>query len=200
VEGHPDDPGEVDLLPPGAPTIPLLRIALAFYGAVFALILAWSFWSGDSIFYVSAEAQSRGPAPARDTVVGLAAAAALIYLSDAVARRTRWGEAFARELAAQIGRRSLRDCILLALVSGLVEEAFFRGVLQPRLGLVLASLIFGLAHLVPKRELLPWAGIAMGMGFLLGGLFITTGNLVAPVVTHIGVNAVNLKRLGDRYG
>jgi membrane protease YdiL (CAAX protease family) len=200
VEGHSDDPGNVDLLPPGATNLPLLRIALIFYGVVFALIVAWSLWSGDSIFYVSPEAQSRGPAPARDTVVGLAAAAALIYLSDEVTRRTRWGEAFARELAAQIGRRSLRDCILLALVSGLVEEAFFRGALQPRLGLVLASLIFGLAHLVPKRELLPWAGIAIGMGFLLGGLFIATGNLVAPVVTHIGVNAVNLKRLGDRYG
>ena len=99
-----------------------------------------------------------------------------------------------------IGKRSLRDCIVLAVASGLVEEAFFRGALQPRLGLVVASLVFGLAHFVPKRELLPWSGFAIGMGFLLGGLFIATGNLVAPVVTHVGLNAVNLKRLGDRYG
>jgi hypothetical protein len=178
----------------------VVRIALVFYGSVAAAVAVWALWSGDSIFYASAEAQIRGAAPVRDTAVGLAAAAALIYVSDAITRRTRWGEALARELAAMIGKRSLRDCIVLAVASGLVEEAFFRGALQPRLGLVVASLIFGLAHFVPKRELLPWSGFAIGMGFLLGGLFIATGNLVAPVVTHVGLNAVNLKRLGDRYG
>jgi hypothetical protein len=136
----------------------------------------------------------------RDVALGLAVAAVLIYLSDELTRRTRWGEAMARVLAAMIGKRSVRDCIVLGVASGLAEEAFFRGALQPQVGLVVASLIFGLAHFVPQRDLLPWAGIAIGAGILLGSLFIATGNLVAPVVTHIGVNAVNLKRLGDRYG
>jgi membrane protease YdiL (CAAX protease family) len=178
----------------------VVRIALVFYAAVAAAVAGWSLWSGDSILYVSAEAQRRGLEPVRDVTLGMVAAAALIYLSDEITRRTRWGEALARELAAMIGKRSIRDCIVLALASGLVEEALFRGVLQPRLGLLVASLLFGLAHLVPRRELLPWAGFAIAMGFMLGGLFIATGNLVAPVVTHVGLNAVNLKRLGDRYG
>ncbi len=200
MESQTDEPPDGGLLPRGATSPPVVRIALVFYAGVAAAVAGWALWSGDSIFYASAEAQSRGAAPVRDTAVGLAAAAALIYLSNAITRRTRWGEALARELAAMIGKRSLRDCIVLAVASGLVEEAFFRGALQPRLGLVVASLVFGLAHFVPKRELLPWSGFAIGMGFLLGGLFIATGNLVAPAVAHIGVNAVNLKRLGDRYG
>jgi hypothetical protein len=200
VEDRPNDSGEVDLPPRGALSPSVVRIALVFYGVLLTAAVGWSLWSGDSIFYISPEAQRRGAAPARDTVLGLTAAAALIYLSHEITRRTRWGETMARALAGMIGKRSLRDCIILAVASGLAEEAFFRGALQPRLGLVTASLIFGLAHFTPKRELLPWAGFAIVAGFLLGSLFIATGNLVAPIVTHIGVNAVNLKRLGDRYG
>jgi hypothetical protein len=178
----------------------VVRLALFFYGVLLTAAVGWSLWSGESIFYISPEAQRRGAAPARDAALGLAGAAALIYLSDEITRRTQWGETMARALAKIIGRLSLRDCIILAVASGLAEEAFFRGALQTRWGLVAASLIFGLAHLAPKRDLLPWAGFAVGAGFLLGSLFIATGNLVAPIVTHIGVNAVNLKRLGDRYG
>ncbi len=200
MEGPPNGPGEVDLPPRGPTHPPLVQTALIVYGVLFAAAVGWSLWSGHSLFYASPEAQHRGAAPVRDAGMGLAAAAVLIYLSDALTRRTRWGEAMARELAAMIGKRSLRDCIVLAVASGLAEEAFFRGALQPRLGLVAASLVFGLAHLVPRRDLLPWVGFAIGAGFLLGGLLIFTGNLVAPVVTHIGVNVVNLKRLGDRYG
>ena len=200
MEDHPNGPSEVDPPPGGATSPSLVRIALVFYGVLFAVAVGWSLWSGDSIFYVSPEAEHRGAAPVRDAALGLAVAAALIYLSDELTRRTRWGEAMARVLAAMIGKRSVRDCIVLGVASGLAEEAFFRGALQPQVGLVAASLIFGLAHFVPQRDLLPWAGFAIGAGILLGSLFIATGNLVAPVVTHIGVNAVNLKRLGDRYG
>jgi hypothetical protein len=104
-----------------------------------------------------------------------------------------------RSLAELVGKRSLRDCIVLAVASGVAEEAFFRGVLQPALGWLLASLIFGLVHLAPKRELLPWTGFALAAGLVLGALFESTGNLVAPIVAHVGINAVNLRRLVVRY-
>src|SRR5688572_30815737 len=39
-----------------------------------------------------------------------------------------------------------RDIPLLAILSAVVEEFFFRGVLQPIIGLGPASLVFGLAH------------------------------------------------------
>ena len=108
-------------------------------------------------------------------------------------------ESLARALGRLLGRLSLAQCVLLAAVSGVAEEAFFRGVLQPRIGLLAAALVFGLAHFVPRRELAPWALFAFAAGLLLGILFESTGNLVAPVVAHASINAVNLWLLSERY-
>jgi len=124
----------------------------------------------------------------------------VIALSYEFTRRTQWGETLARLLAALIGPLRTSQCLLLALVSGVAEEVFFRGVLQPRIGLVAASVLFGLAHFAPSRELLPWTLFSLAAGFLLGVLFDATGNLIAPVLTHVLVNAVNLQLLIKRYG
>ena len=134
-----------------------------------------------------------------DTGLGLAVAAATIALSRKITECTRWGDAMGRALAELLGERSVRDCMLLAVASGVAEEAFFRGALQPAVGWLPASLIFGLVHFAPKRELLPWTGFALCAGLLLGALFEFTGNLVAPIVAHVGINAVNLRRLVVRY-
>ncbi len=124
----------------------------------------------------------------------------LIGLSDWTTRVTRWGDALARALAEALGPLSLPDALLLAAASGFAEELFFRGALQPRVGWLLASLLFGCVHFVPRREFLPWTVFAVGAGFLFGGLFLWTGNLVAPIVAHAVVNGVNLPLLVRRYG
>ena len=64
----------------------------------------------------------------------------------------------------------------------------FRGVLQTGLveiagkwpGLIAASIAFGLAHPISK----PYVITATLVGIFLGGLFLMTGNLLAPVVAH----------------
>jgi membrane protease YdiL (CAAX protease family) len=191
---------EVRAPAPRGDDVPVVKLALCFYGALFAVALAWSTWSGRSVFYASQAAADEGIAPLVDTAVGLAVAAATIGLSRQITERTKWGDAMGRALAELVGKRSLRECIVLAVASGVAEEAFFRGVLQPALGWLLASLIFGLVHFAPKRELLPWTGFALAAGLVLGALFESTGNLVAPIVAHVGINAVNLRRLVVRYG
>jgi len=180
--------------------VSVVKLALCFYGALFAVALAWSTWSGRSVFYASRAAAEAGVAPLLDGAAGLAVAAATIALSRKITECTQWGDAMGRALAELLGKRSLRDCIALGVVSGVAEEAFFRGVLQPALGWLAASLIFGLVHFAPRRELLPWTGFALCAGLVLGGLFEVTGNLVAPIVAHVGINAVNLRRLVVRYG
>ncbi|HEX9814614.1 MAG TPA: CPBP family intramembrane glutamic endopeptidase [Myxococcota bacterium] len=180
--------------------VSVVKLALCFYGALFAVALAWSTWSGRSVFYASRAAAEAGVAPLLDGAAGLAVAAATIALSRKITECTQWGDAMGRALAELLGKRSLRDCIALGVVSGVAEEAFFRGVLQPALGWLTASLIFGLVHFAPRRELLPWTGFALCAGLVLGGLFEVTGNLVAPIVAHVGINAVNLRRLVVRYG
>lgn len=78
--------------------------------------------------------------------------------------------------------------LLVSAAAGMGEEALFRGVLLPAFvgwlglpaGLVLTSILFGLAHLVTRT----YALLAGLIGLYLGLLLVMTGNLLVPVVTH----------------
>jgi hypothetical protein len=82
-----------------------------------------------------------------------------------------------------VRRASLAELVLGASMAGLAEELFFRGVLQPRIGLVAASLVFGILH-GPSRGLLPLAAWAAVAGCFLGLLHDATGNLALPTLVH----------------
>ena len=85
-----------------------------------------------------------------------------------------------------------RDLVLISILSGVGEEAFFRGALQPVLGIVAASLLFGALHVGPDRRYLVWTVWAVGAGFLFGFLYSWTGGLLAPVTAHVLHNAATL--------
>ena len=86
----------------------------------------------------------------------------------------------------------VRDLILVSVMSGVGEEAFFRGALQPVLGIVATSLLFGALHVGPDRRYLVWTVWAVGAGFLFGALYEWTGGLLAPVTAHVLHNAATL--------
>jgi uncharacterized protein len=91
----------------------------------------------------------------------------------------------------------LRDCRLvelaiIAALAGVGEEMLFRGIVQAAvaaeiggphgiwLGLFIAAVLFGLLHpITPTYALL--AGL---IGLYLGGLWLASGNLLAPIVAH----------------
>jgi membrane protease YdiL (CAAX protease family) len=178
-----------------------VRLACLFYGGMAALALLWRgpLVSGP-VFFASERAAAEGVRWGADLGAGLASAAAVIVLSRELTRRTRFGDALARSLARAIGPLTHGQIALLALLSGCAEELLVRGALQPHLGLLATSLVFGLAHFVPRRELAPWALFSTAAGLLLGSLFEWTGNLLAPIAAHIGINAVNLELLLAEYG
>ena len=191
-----DGPNAADL---GESTF--VRFGLLFYGAMMAAALVWRVGLyGEPILYASAEAEAAGIRPIRDVGLGVVVGLLVVGVSHVATVRTGWGERLARRLAESLGPVSTPNAILVAMASGLGEELFFRGALQPRVGLVLASLLFGLVHFVPRREMLPWPGFAVVTGLVLGAMFEWTGNIVAPVVAHIVVNGVNLPYLVRRYG
>lgn len=176
----------------------LVRLALVFYAALFALALAWRrLGQGESLLLAAPDAEIHW---LRDGALGLAAGAALVAGSAWLTRRVPAGERLARALAEAIGPLRPGQAWVLALASGIGEEALFRGALQPVVGLWLATLLFALAHFVPRRDLLLWSAFSGVAGLLLGGLYAATGNLVAPIVTHVLVNRVNLMRLVREYG
>jgi membrane protease YdiL (CAAX protease family) len=157
-------------------------------------------WQGEPIWARSVAIPAAGETWLRDVGIGVAVGAILLGLSELATRRTRWGESLARSLAEGLGPLAVPDALLLASASGLAEELFFRGALQPVAGWFWASLLFGVLHFVPRREFAPWTVFAVLAGMLFGGMYEWTGNLTAPVVAHTLVNGVNLPRLVREYG
>ncbi|HZC18452.1 MAG TPA: CPBP family intramembrane glutamic endopeptidase [Rubrobacteraceae bacterium] len=97
------------------------------------------------------------------------------------------------ELAPRLVDSARRgDLVLVSVFSGVGEEAFFRGALQPALGLVAASILFGALHVGPDRRYLAWTLWAVGAGFLFGFLYEWTGGLLAPAIAHVLHNAATL--------
>jgi membrane protease YdiL (CAAX protease family) len=84
------------------------------------------------------------------------------------------------------------DLVVISVFSGAGEEAFFRGGLQPVLGIVITSVLFGALHIGPDRRYLAWTLWAVGAGFLFGFLYEWTGGLLAPMTAHVLHNAATL--------
>ena len=94
-------------------------------------------------------------------------------------------------LVPMFSETSYRDIVLISVAAGVGEELLFRGVVQPAIGLVPASVIFGAAHFGGRGMLMfsIWAGL---IGLIFGWLAITSDGLLAPIVAHAGYDAIAL--------
>jgi membrane protease YdiL (CAAX protease family) len=132
-------------------------------------------------------------------LMGLGAAGFLIGLFLYSIRNFLW----ARQLEAELSRilvpiRPWENAII-SLLSGFAEELFFRGALQPVIGLIPASLLFGCAHFVPRSPFWPWALQAVFAGFLLGSLYELTHFLYPVMVAHSVTNFVLILIMNRQY-
>jgi uncharacterized protein len=83
---------------------------------------------------------------------------------------------------------TLGQLALIAVLAGVGEELLFRGVAQtllvrwtnPLVGLLLGSLLFGLAHAVSKL----YFTLALLIGLCFGWLTMSYNDLIAPIVAH----------------
>lgn len=176
-----------------------VRTALIFYGAMGCAALLWRMASSSqTIFEPGVEsvvaASNLWTAAGAGLLVGLAS----VGISEMLTRGTELGERLADVLAESLAGISIGDAILLAVASGTAEEMLFRGALQPAVGIVWASLIFGACHFLPRRDVAIWSLYAVVMGFAFGWLFEWTGHLLAPIVAHTVVNGINIPRLARR--
>ncbi len=91
----------------------------------------------------------------------------------------------------------LMNLVYMVLFVGVGEELLFRGVIQrdlthafgPAAGLVLASSVFCVMHLVGRS--ISELALVFSMGIIFGYLYYKTGSLTAPIVAH-GVGNVML--------
>jgi len=133
-----------------------------------------------------------------DLALGLGAGLLLLGLWAAAERIFPLARDLEAKLAQALGPLSGSEAFALALLSGFAEELFFRGAVQGTLGVVGATILFGLLHSGPGKELRLWTLFALLAGAVLGLLMVWRGNLLGPVAGHFLVNAVNLRRLADR--
>lgn len=88
----------------------------------------------------------------------------------------------------------LPDLVWLGLLPGLSEELLFRGVMLPAWGsswlaVALTSGLFGVLHLNGLQRW-PYALWAAIIGAVLGTVALLSGNLLVPVLAHVGTNAI----------
>jgi membrane protease YdiL (CAAX protease family) len=80
--------------------------------------------------------------------------------------------------------------LAISVSAGVVEETFFRGFLQPRMGILLSTVLFALAHASYQA---PLQLVAVTLLSLLYGLLVQwRRSIVAAIVAHVFFDAVQL--------
>lgn len=193
---------------PLRPRVSLLAVVV-FYGLMVLLAVGLAEWQLDRLpLQVMPE---RVPVW-QSGLAGAALAALVIVFSRASELHFDWARRMSRAMQRLLGRLRTRDVALMAVASGVGEELLFRGfflawLLQLGAGdgaptgswmavsLLISSLVFGLAHTAPERDLRGWWVFAFVVGILFGGLTLWTGDVIAAVVAHLTINYFNLLAL-----
>jgi hypothetical protein len=186
-------PGPSDSRRPAVPR--LYNIAWFFYLLLAASAVVWIGMRRGTIGVATFFDPSRWYL---DVVWGAAAGLALVGLWWIVGRHFAAARRFEDLLSGLLGSLDAAQAIGLALLSGFAEELFFRGAVQDTWGFWIASALFAALHTGRDRGMLIWTAFALVAGLLFGGLVLLSGNLLAAMVAHVLVNAINLRRLARR--
>lgn len=142
----------------------------------------------------------RTPAVGREVAVGVAAGfgawlavLAAVFVFALVLAALSGDDLLPKAPPAIIPWIAARPLLLrfgIAASAGLVEEAFFRGFLQPRIGIGLSTLFFALAHLSYDQPIM-LVGVTL-LSLLYGGLTRWRQNIWPAVVAHFLFDAIQL--------
>ncbi len=125
-------------------------------------------------------------------ICGLCIGLLVVRFSRYSVYKFTWAQELHKEFRSIFGPLRSIEIFTFAAVSSAAEEIFFRGVMQIELGIIASSLIFGALHLATDKRLIVWSLQAAIMGFVLGGLYWFSGDLLAPVTAHFVINYQNL--------
>ncbi|HEY6880833.1 MAG TPA: CPBP family intramembrane glutamic endopeptidase [Polyangiales bacterium] len=109
--------------------------------------------------------------------------------------RTRWARTLRDSLRSALIGATRPRLFVLATLSAVAEELFFRAALMPWLGVAVSSLLFGLLHVSARETYLGWMLWASVMGLVFACLFLGSGSLLAPMLAHATINYENMQYL-----
>ncbi len=82
----------------------------------------------------------------------------------------------------------LYQVLIVLLIGSFVEEVFFRGFLQKRTNLWIASILFALSHIIYLSFTQVVGTLALGL--LLGYQYEKTGGVYSPILSHTFYNLI----------
>ncbi len=170
----------------------IIILCLLIYGSVGLLSIFWLWWRGELNLLV-------GDKPLLMTTYGIGVGLAIVGAWKLLTLFFKRAQYLEQSLSKELGPLSLETAFVLALLSGVGEELFFRGVIQPQIGLWWTSLIFGMLHIPFRKEMLMWPIYAFLMGLFLGWSFELSGSLVFPIVVHFVNNWINLWLMSKKF-
>ncbi len=173
----------------------LVAIAGAFYGPILLIALLWG-WLRDlwPQWWTLEGPAEVGSAIQAGCLLGLLGVGLSWQLTRSVPGIRKLSDRIGMVLAGQTGW----NAIALALFSSIGEEFFFRGCLQSEFGLWPATVLFAIVHIGNERLWLWWTATAFVAGIGLGVLYEHYGGLLAPILMHFVINAINIHLLGLR--
>jgi membrane protease YdiL (CAAX protease family) len=165
----------------------------SFYGVmiVAALVLQLGFGGRAGAIWVPYPGRAGSPLEV-EIAVGLGVGLGVVLLSRLGSAWLDWASRLDAWFRDVLGALTARDILAMAVLSALAEEIFFRGFLQPRLGLWATAILFGVVHFPFERRLIPWTLSATAMGFVFGCMVEVYGTLLPAVLAHFTVNYFNL--------
>ena len=179
---------------PDTTEAPQLGVGMAavFYGLTLAGALAWAAFTEPGVDLLLASPRDLAlPWWGAGLGTGLALVLATMVaepLSPALRR-------LARQMAPMVAPFHPSRIVALALLSGICEEALFRGPVQHSLGFVGAALIFALLHGGISKRYIAWSTFALVAGLCFGLLTELYGSCWPAALAHVVVNGINLRRL-----
>jgi hypothetical protein len=174
----------------------IVRLEATLAGSLLAAAFAWS-WLRDLGLWAHLRLT------VADLALGLGAASVLClslpFLTSTWASRVlllREMKGVWDDVLTPLGKSlTLGEIGVLATLSGLSEEIFFRGTLQGEIGILGASVLFGLLHPLNVSYVI-WAA---SVGVAFGLLYQLTGSLLPPIICHGAYNLAALLYLRYWY-
>jgi membrane protease YdiL (CAAX protease family) len=125
-------------------------------------------------------------------LLGIALAVVLVASTRIAVERWDWARRLHTDLRPVARNLTVPSVVIIAVLSSIGEELFFRGFLAPLVGIIAQAVIFGAAHQVSGSSRWVWMTWASLVGLCFGAMFALTGSLVGPIVAHAIVNGYNL--------
>ncbi len=179
---------------PAPPDLPRLTLPMAavFYLGFGAVAVAWAAFTEPGVELLwRAPAEHSVPWWLAGPGVGLLLVLATILAEPRVPALRKLSEL----LAPMVAPFHLPRIAVLAMLSGVCEEALFRGPFQHSLGYVAASVIFGLLHGGLSKRYIAWSTFALIAGLSFGLLAEVYQSFWPAALAHVVVNGINLRRL-----